>query len=82
MLKIYFIGLVILLAAILFNGVVNKWGITGWYDFINQLLIQGIRIFQKLTIMDYIWLFLLYPILLGVAASFGDFLFDWVFNRL
>lgn len=73
MFKIYFIGFVILLAAILLNGLINKWGIIGWYDFINQLLLQGKQTFRRLTITDYTWLFLLYPFLLGLAAKAGDF---------
>jgi len=82
MFKIYFIGFVILLAAILLNGLINKWGIVGWYDFINQLLLQSKQTFRRLTITDYTWLFLLYPFLLGLAAKAGDFLFDWICNRM
>ena len=82
MLKIYFLGLIVLMVAIILNGLVSKWGITGWYDFINQLLLQGKQVFRRLTIIDYTWLFLMYPFLLGVAAKLGDFLFDWVSSKI
>ena len=82
MLKIYFIGLVILMVAIILNGLVNKWGITGWYDFINQLLLQGKQVFRRLTIIDYTWLFIMYPFLLGVGAKLGEFLFDWISSKI
>ena len=82
MLKIYFLGLIVLMVAIILNGLVSKWGITGWYDFISQLLLQGKQVFRRLTIIDYTWLFLMYPFLLGVAGKLGDFLFDWISSKI
>ena len=82
MIKIYFLGLVVLMVAIILNGLVNKWGIIGWYDFIHQLLLQGKQVFRSLTITDYIWLFLLYPFLLGVAANVGHFIFEWISSKI
>jgi hypothetical protein len=36
-----------------------------WYDFLNVLTDQGSN--QKISLADYIWLFLLYPIFLGLV---------------
>ena len=75
MLKIYLLGLFILLAAIFLNGLVNKLGITSWYDFINMLISEKKNTTRELTFIDYCWLFFAYPFLLGVAAWAANWLF-------
>jgi hypothetical protein len=72
MLRIYLMGLVILGIAIVLNGVVNRLGILGWYDFLLALGEAERRAHLKLRLIDGLWLFLLYPALLGAAAVMAD----------
>ena len=69
MLKIYIVGLIILVAAIVFNVVSSKINIIGWYDFLTKLVTQGNATFSQLKFIDYLWLFLLYPFLLGLTCK-------------
>ena len=81
MLKIYLIGIIILVAAILLNGVVNKLGILGWYDFLNLLLEKGSATTRKVRIIDILWLFIAYPFLLGLAGISGNYLYTSLFQK-
>lgn len=62
LLKIFLLGLIILISAIALNFIVSKLGITGWYEF---LLNYGK---QDISILSYLWLFLVYPLALGLTA--------------
>ena len=68
MLKIYIGGLIILFAAILFNVVSSRFNIMGWYDFLTKLIAQGNSVFSQMKGIDYLWLFLFYPLLLGLTC--------------
>jgi hypothetical protein len=76
--KAYIIGWVVLVAAILFNVVVQKLGIMGWYDFLNGLVSDGRGIFRRVRFIDHLWLWLLYPLLLGFSARAGSQLADFL----
>lgn len=78
MIKLFLIGWVILLTAIVLNGLIAKWGIIGWYDFINFLIEKGSRALKELRIMDYTWLFIVYPLLLGASYKAGESLYRWL----
>ena len=80
MIKTFFTGIVILTGAILFNGVIARLGITGWYDFLNGLAEKGTTFFRGLGPMDYAWLFILYPLLLGLSAVLADKLWTSIFH--
>jgi hypothetical protein len=79
MTKIYFTGLIILFSAILLNLISGKLGITGWYDFLSGLAGSGRKIFNSLTVLDYAWLFVLYPFLLGCSVFLAEKLFRLFF---
>jgi hypothetical protein len=72
MLRLYIIGLAILVIAILANATVLKLGITSWYDFITSLTKNGSKAFSQLGIIDYLWLFVGYPLVLGCGYWVGD----------
>lgn len=78
MLKLFIIGWVILITAILVNGIIGKLGVTGWYDFIQMLAEKGIKTFTTLRFIDYLWLFILYPALLGIAYKSGEIIIEWL----
>ena len=69
MLKIYLIGIIILVTAILLNGVINKLGVLGWYDFITLLVDKETAPARKVRMIDMLWLFIAYPFLLRVIVT-------------
>lgn len=75
MIRIYVIGLVILVVAILLNGIIAKLGIMGWYEFLASLQTDGKKVFSRMGVLDFMWLFFLYPFLLGGAYYIGDKLY-------
>lgn len=72
MLRLYIIGISILIVAIGVNGLILKLGITSWYEFINLVTKEGTSGLSKLNLLDYLWLFLGYPLVLGLAYWLGD----------
>lgn len=72
MLRIYIIGIFILIIAIIANGIVIKLGIKSWYDFIALIQNHGNSAFEKLSVLDYAWLFMAYPLTLGFGYWIGD----------
>ena len=74
MIKYFFIGVIILISAIIANIIAAKLGLKTWYDFLN-----GINNGVSLSIFDYICLFALYPLTLGLSVKFGLMLWDKLF---
>lgn len=60
------------------NGVINKLGVLGWYDFINLLVDKETAPARKVRIIDMLWLFIAYPFLLGLAGLSGNYLYIWL----
>ena len=52
MIKYFFIGVIILISAIIANIIAAKLGLKTWYDFLN-VINNGV----SLSTFDYIWLF-------------------------
>lgn len=69
--RIWIAGWVVLVAAIACNLLVQGWRIMGWYEFLTALSREGTRIFSRLRWVDAAWLFVLYPLLLGLSARAG-----------
>lgn len=69
--KIYLIGALFLIYAILINVISAKIGLLGWYDFLFKKNL-------KINIFNYIYLFIIYPILLGTGVYFfNKFFFNY-----
>lgn len=79
MLILYIIGIFILIIAIIANGIIVNIGLKSWYDFINLLNCDGSKAFSKLQILDYLWLFLGYPLTLGCGYLIGLKCYNWFF---
>jgi hypothetical protein len=74
--KIYLVGIIILVAAVLLNVMAGWLGLSTWYSFLQDASQKGVsHAFQGLNALDYLFLFLLYPGLLGLAAYFSIRLF-------
>ena len=75
MIRIYLIGILILVCAIAANLVAAKWHLKTWYDLLQGLSNSNMYI-KQLTFFDYLWLFLLYPLILGGGAVLGNFIYQ------
>lgn len=60
--RVYLTGLLFLLAVLLINTLAGFLGLMNWYQFIND---PG-----TINTLDFVWLFIGYPITLGTAAIF------------
>jgi hypothetical protein len=68
-LKIYLAGLVVLIVAVVLNLLANALGMATWYSFLNQVSQRGFLLaLQSLKAIEILFLILLYPLLLGLAA--------------
>jgi hypothetical protein len=67
--KIYLAGVAVLIAAILLNLLSGWLGLATWYSFLSQASEKGLGpALQSLTPVDYLFLIVVYPGLLGLAA--------------
>ncbi|MDA9139769.1 hypothetical protein N9N57_00025 [Flavobacteriaceae bacterium] len=79
MVRIYFIGIFVLLIAILANLTASKLELLSWYDFLKGLT-NSPSFWSTLRLKDGLWLFLFYPLILGSCALLGDLLFSKILN--
>ena len=79
MIRLYIIGLAILVIAIIANAIIVKLEIKSWYDFIELLTQNNSSAFKMLSLIDYIWLFIGYPIALGIGYWIGDKIYQLIF---
>lgn len=80
MIRLYIIGLAILIIAIIANGIIVKLGLKSWYDFIELLSKDGSAAFAKLNIVDYLWLIIGYPLILGFGYWLGEKISHFILN--
>ena len=76
MLRIYIIGMSILLIAIIANVLVDKMGLSTWYDFGPDFFKDPINSIKEVGFFSLLWLFILYPIVLAVGYVIGDKLYS------
>ena len=67
-------GFTILIIAILANFLATQLGLKTWYDFLNQWG-NG----DALGLKDGLWLFVLYPLILGCSLLIGNMLWKSIF---
>ena len=79
MLKLYIIGICILIIAIIANALIVNVGLKSWYDFVNLLQDSGSEAFKKLGVLDYIWLIIAYPLILSLGYVVGSKCNEWLF---
>lgn len=76
--RIYIIGISVLVLAIGANTLAKGIGLKTWYDFLLGLSEKGWDALQ-LRVLDLLWLFVLYPLALGGSATLGDWLYERIF---
>ena len=68
--QIFLVGLAILAGAILINSIANYFSISTWYSFASSINEAGFFQAFKNEGFDLIWLFLIYPLLLGLIGYY------------
>ena len=78
MTKLYFIGVIILLTAIISNTIAGFFNFNTWYNFSNISIEKGsfIEALKSQNIKDIFWLFFIYPLLLGFGYLISEKLFN------
>ena len=72
MIRLYLIGLCILLIAIVANLVVGKFGLSTWYDFGPEFFKRGFPVMKEVGLLNCLWLFVFYPIVLSTGYIIGN----------
>lgn len=68
-LKIFLTGWIILVVAIALNFIAVKLGVDTWFSYINEIGKVGIvKAFSNSTIISKLFLFIIYPFILGLTA--------------
>jgi hypothetical protein len=78
MLKLYLIGLCILVGAIAANVLASTFGLISWYDFVMLFRKNGNAAFKEIRLLDWVWLLLAYPLILGLSARFGYWIYELI----
>ena len=76
MLRIYIIGIFILLIAIIANVIVAKFGISTWYDFGTDFFNKGFVALKEVGFFSSPWLFIIYPIVLALGYIIGERIYN------
>ena len=76
--RIYVIGILILLGAILANLIATKLNLKSWYDLFLGLS-ENSNYWNQIRIIDGIWLILIYPFSLGFSAYIGNIIYQKLF---
>jgi len=80
MIRLYCIGIFILIIAILANAIIQKIGVLSWYEFIKLLSDSGKDSLSQIGTIDYLWLFIGYPFVLSLGYVIGDKLYSVLFT--
>lgn len=69
---VFLTGIIILVGAILINAIASTMGITTWFSFIDMTKSDGLSsAFREAGFLSWIFLFIVYPLLLGSLAWIG-----------
>ena len=82
MTKLYIIGVFILLMAIIANTIASYINLNTWYSFYNTIFKKKsfLKALKTQSIFDFLWLFFLYPLILGCGYLIGEKLFNIIFS--
>ena len=78
MTRLYVIGILILLGAILANIIATKLNLKSWYDLFLGVS-ENSNYWSQIRIIDGIWLILIYPLFLGFSAYIGNIIYQKLF---
>lgn len=72
MIRLYLIGLFILIIAILANFIAVNLNLKTWYDVFSMISKAGKDFEFAIGVLDILWLIIVYPILLSLGYVVGD----------
>ena len=72
MIRLYLIGLCILLIAIVSNLLVGKLGLSTWYDSGPEFFKRGFPVMKEVGLLNCLWLFVFYPLVLSTGYILGN----------
>ena len=78
MIRLLFTGFFILIGAIISNLFAPKIQLKTWYDFLQGML-ESFSFWNQVSIKDLVWLFFIYPLLLGLSAQAGNIFYHKIF---
>ena len=78
MTRLYVIGILILLGAILANIIASKLNLKSWYDLFLGIS-ESSNYWSQIRIIDFLWLILIYPLSLGFSAYIGNTIYQKLF---
>ena len=78
MTRLYIIGILILLGAILSNIIATKLNLKSWYDLFLGVS-ENSNYWSQIRIIDFLWLILIYPLSLGFSAYIGNTIYQKLF---
>ena len=79
MIRLLFTGFFILTGAIISNLFAPKIQLKTWYDFLQGIL-ESLSFWNHVSFKDLVWLFFIYPFLLGLSAQLGNFIYQKIFK--
>lgn len=69
--KVYGVGVAFLVWALILNGCAAMLQLPSWYDFLGAIARQGLQVgLQQFSLAGYLWLFIGYPVGLGLGIYF------------
>jgi len=77
--KIFFGGVFVLITAIVVNVIIPKLGVLTWYEFGPNLLKNGWSYCFKVGLLNILWLFFIYPFVLGFSYHLSLKLYEIIF---
>jgi len=75
---LYIIGVSVLVGAIFINALAGYFRIMTWYQFLNDIASKGVDYLKNVGLINYLFLFLVYPLLLGIFALLGIKFSGWI----
>ena len=78
MIRLYLIGIAVLITAVLATLFAEKIQCKTWYDFLKGLS-NSSNYWSVLKFKDALWLFITYPLLLGFGSFIGNLIYQKLF---
>ena len=78
MIRLYLIGIAVLITAVLATLFAEKIQCKTWYDFLKGLS-NSSNYWSVLKFKDVLWLFIAYPFLLGFGSFIGNLIYQKLF---
>lgn len=77
--KLYSLGLGILIVSVFANYIAADFNLMTWFSFLQGMSTYGfINMLYRVSVFSFLWLFLIYPLVLGIASYT---LYKYIFSK-